>query len=418
MTALADSTPAPKRKARRPGAFALLLNNRLATGGLVVLCIIVIAALAAPILPLADPNATAPAERLRLPFTTGHPLGTDMLGRDILSRLVWGTRVSLAVGVSATLIAAFFGSLIGLVAGFGSKRVDSILMRGIDMVMAFPYILLALSIVAVLGPGLINALYAIAVVNIPFFARNIRGITLGLSRREFVDAARLSGKSRPRILFGEILPNVLPVIVITMSTTIGWMIIETAGLSFLGLGAQPPQADLGSMLGQGRKILFTYPHVSVVPGVMIFALVMGINLVGDGIRDILDPRLSSGALARPVARTAVARGRKPDPRPQIAGAVLDVKGLKTEFRIDPAVLRAVGGVDLHLMPGECLGLVGESGSGKSVTAMSVMGLVPTPPGEIAGGSIFYRGEDLIAANDSRIRVLRGGAISHVFQDPL
>jgi peptide/nickel transport system permease protein len=396
----------------------LLLNNRLAAAGLVVLCIIIAAALAAPVLPLANPNVTAPAERLQLPLAGGHLLGTDGLGRDILSRLIWGTRVSIAVGVSATLIAAFFGSLIGLAAGFGSRRADSILMRGIDMVMAFPYILLALSIVAVLGPGLINALYAIAVVNIPFFARNIRGITLGLSRREFVDAARLSGKSHPRILFDEILPNALPVIVITMSTTIGWMILETAGLSFLGLGAQPPQADLGSMLDDGRKVLFIFPHVSIVPGVMIFALVMSINLIGDGVRDTLDPRLRSGALARPVARTAVARGRCVDGGRPIQGTVLDVKGLKTEFHIGSAVLRAVEGADLHLMPGECLGIVGESGSGKSVMAMSIMGLVPTPPGQIVDGSIFYRGEDLIIASNSRIRALRGGAISHVFQDPL
>src|SRR5690606_9679720 len=176
------------------------------------------------------------------------------LGRDLLSRLLWGTRVSIVIGLSATLIAALVGSLIGLVAGYAGGTTDSALMRGIDLVMAFPYILLALGIVAVLGPGLINALYAIAIVNIPFFACNIRGLTLGLSGREFVDAARLSGASHTVILFREVLPNVLPTIVITMSTTVGWMILETAGLSFLGLGAQPPQADLGSMLGEGRKL--------------------------------------------------------------------------------------------------------------------------------------------------------------------
>ncbi len=407
----------PKRRSR-PSAVRLLLNNKLAAAGLVVLAIVVLAALAAPILPLANPDATAPADRLHLPFTPGHPFGTDALGRDILSRLIWGTRVSLAVGVTATLIAAFFGSLIGLVAGYGSKRLDDVLMRGIDMVMAFPYILLALAIVAVLGPGLINALYAIAVVNIPFFARNIRGITLGLSRREFVDAARLSGKSDARILFGEILPNVLPVIVITMSTTIGWMILETAGLSFLGLGAQPPQADLGSMLGDGRKILFTAPHVSIVPGLMIFAVVMSINLIGDGIRDVLDPRLKSGALTRPVARTAIARTRTPSTGAVVENAVLDMRGLKTEFHVGCSVAKAVGGVDLTLGPGECLGLVGESGSGKSVTAMSIMGLVPTPPGKIVDGVVLLNGEDLLEATDSRIRALRGGTVSHVFQDPL
>ena len=302
------------RKRGRPSPLRLLFNNTLATTGLAVLVAIVLAALAAPLLPLPDPDVTAPADRLLRPLAEGHLLGTDALGRDILSRLIWGTRVSLAVGLSATLIAAFFGSLIGLVAGYAGGRVDTFLMRGVDMVMSFPYILLALAIVAALGPGLINALYAIAVINIPFFARNIRGITIGLSRREFVDAARLSGKSNAAILFGEVLPNVLPVIIITMSTTIGWMILETAGLSFLGLGAQPPQADLGSMLGDGRKILFTAPHVSIIPGLMIFALVMSINLFGDGVRDVLDPRLKSGALTRPVARTAVAQEREAEPR--------------------------------------------------------------------------------------------------------
>ncbi|EIM78220.1 dipeptide/oligopeptide/nickel ABC transporter ATPase [Nitratireductor aquibiodomus RA22] len=405
------------RGAGRPGPVRLLLNNTLAASGLALLVLIIAAALLAPLLPLPDPDATAPANRLLRPLTEEHLLGTDALGRDILSRLVWGTRVSLAVGISATLIAAFFGSLIGLVAGYAGGRVDAFLMRGIDMVMAFPYILLALAIVAALGPGLLNALYAIAVVNIPFFARNIRGITIGLSRREFVDAARLSGKSNAGILFGEILPNVLPVIIITMSTTIGWMILETAGLSFLGLGAQPPQADLGSMLGEGRKILFTAPHVSIIPGLMIFALVMSINLLGDGVRDVLDPRLKSGALTRPVARTAVERRTVPETRTH-NDSVLEVADLNTEFHIGDDVYRAVGGIDLHLKQGECLGIVGESGSGKSVTAMSLMGLVPTPPGRITGGAAWLGDEDLFAVSDERIRALRGADVSHVFQDPL
>ena len=163
-----------------PSAMRLLLNNSLATAGLVILVLIVLIALAAPLLGLPDPNVTAPAVRLHPPLSPGHLLGTDALGRDILSRLVWGSRVSLAVGVSATLIAAFLGSLVGLIAGYAGGRVDSLLMRGVDMILAFPYILLALGIVAVLGPGLINALYAIAIVNIPIFARNIRGNTLGL----------------------------------------------------------------------------------------------------------------------------------------------------------------------------------------------------------------------------------------------
>ena len=208
----------------RPGLWALLRRNHLAVFGITVVVIISVIALLALLLPLQDPNATELTERLLKPFSAQHLLGTDQLGRDILSRVVWGTRVSLAVGVIATLIAAGVGSLIGILAGFYGRWLDNLLMRSIDMVMAFPYMLLALAIVAVLGPGLMNALFAIAIVNVPFFARSVRGVTLGLVRREYVDAARLSGLSDARILGTEILPNVMPIIIITVSTTIGWMI--------------------------------------------------------------------------------------------------------------------------------------------------------------------------------------------------
>jgi len=416
MSAVDAGTAAPPR-ARRPGSLALFVNNRLAAAGLVMLALIVLVVAVGPFLPLADPDATEPANRLARPLAEDHLLGTDQLGRDLASRLVHGTRTSIAVGLSATLVAALVGSLLGLVAGYAGGRTDNFIMRGIDMVMAFPYILLALAIVAVLGPGLINALYAIAIVNIPFFARNIRGVTIGLSHREFVDAARLSGKSHARVLFTEILPNVLPVIVITMSTTVGWMILETAGLSFLGLGTQPPRADLGSMLGEGRKLLFNAPHVSVIPGLMIFLLVMSINLVGDGIRDLLDPRLKSGALARPSARTAVDADR---PRPGVDGAdpLLALRRLSTRFEVGDEIYKAVNDVDLSLDAEECLGIVGESGSGKSVTAMSILGLVPTPAGRITGGQVMFGGEDLLDVPLSKLRAVRGGAIACVFQDPL
>ncbi len=223
-----------------------------------------------------------------------------------------------------------------------------------------------------------NALYAIAVVNIPFFARNVRGTALGLANREFVDAARLSGKGHISILLTEVLPNVLPVIVITMSTTAGWMILETAGLSFLGLGAQPPQADLGSMLGEGRAQMFTAPHVSIVPGLMIFLIVISLNVLGDGIRDVLDPRLRSGALARPGSVTAIAKNRTA-PKTRMLDAALAVEKLETGFVNNGNYTPAVNSVSLHLNRGECLGLIGESGSGKSVTALSIMGLVASPP---------------------------------------
>jgi len=395
---------------------ALLARNRLALAGLIVMGLVVVLALVTPLLPLPDPDVTDTGNRFLPPFSEGALLGTDHLGRDQLSRLLWGTRLSLAVGFAAATIAAVLGAAVGIIAGYYGGRVDNLIMRGVDMLMAFPYILLALAIVAALGPGLLNALIAVAAVNIPFFARNIRGITVGIANREFIDAARLAGMNDARIILSEVLPNVIPVIVIAMSTTVGWMILETAGLSFLGLGSQPPQADLGSMLGEARAALITSPHTSVVPGAMILIIVMAINLLGDGVRDALDPRLRSGALTRSMAATLVRR-EGPVPEPE-GDNVLSLRDLQTQFHVKHRVYRAVGGVSLGVTPGECLGIIGESGSGKSVTALSVMGLVASPPGMITGGAVHYKGEDLVGAPYGRLRDLRGREVAYIFQDPL
>jgi len=407
----------PRSGAGRPGGWALLARNRMAAGGLVVVGAVAAVALAAPVLPLPDPDATRLGERLMPLFSPGHPLGTDPLGRDLLSRIVWGTRVSLAVGAVASLFAAVAGSAVGVVAGYQRRWLDSLLMRGIDVLMAFPYLLLALAIVAALGPGLVNAMLAISVVNIPFFARTVRGATLGVAGRPFVDAARLAGMGHARILWGEVLPNVLPVIVITLTTTLGWMILETAGLSFLGLGAQPPQADLGSMLGEGRGLIVTAPHVATVPGLVILLLVIGINLLGDGIRDVLDPRLRAGVPERPGMATAVGPKVGAEPTAESGGAVLAVTGLSTRFRLGGRTARAVEDVSFTVGRGECLGIVGESGCGKSVTALSLLRLVPTPPGEVDAGRVAFGGRNLLAVAPAELTRLRGGRIAYVFQDP-
>jgi len=414
MSQTTITTPQPRQ---RQSVGALLLANRLATIGLVIISTITLLVLVVPWLPLDNPDETDLVNRLLPVFSSGHFLGTDHLGRDILSRLLWGTRVSLMVGISATLIAAFFGTLIGLIAGYVGRRTDSVLMRCIDMLMAFPYILLALAIVAVLGPGLLNALYAIALVNIPFFARNIRGLTVGLRDRDFIQAARLSGKNHLQVLLTEVLPNVLPIIVVTMSTTIGWMILETAGLSFLGLGTQPPNADLGSMLGQGRAQMFVAPHVALIPGIMIFLIVISFNLLGDGVRDMLDPRLKSGALQRsqPVTQTD-----RVDIPPKVLGkqAVLEVIDLTIAFRQGQQLRPTVKGISFSVGPGECFGLIGESGSGKSVTALSVMGLLASPPAVITGGGVYVEHEEMLSLPLSVLQHRRGARVSYIFQDPL
>ena len=393
----------------------IVAKNRLAAFGGILLLIILTLSILAPILPLKEPNITNTADRFMVPFEGGHILGTDHLGRDLLSRLLWGTQLSLAVGFAAAFIAATFGSILGAIAGFYGQKTDNIIMRFIDMLMAFPYILLALAIVAALGPGLFNALIAVALVNIPFFARNIRGVTVTLANKEFIEAARLSGMSNLRILIVEIFPNLLPMIVIAMSTTVGWMIIETAGLSFLGLGSQPPQADLGSMLGEARSALITNPHTSFVPGIMIFCIVIGINLFGDGVRDALDPRLKKGSLIRPLPQTIYEGG---DTQPQYSTKLLSVQNLSTQFHVNQDVYQSSNDVSFEIQEGECLGLIGESGSGKSVTALSVTSLVASPPGVIKKGSVNYKNQNLLALPYEELRSIRGNKISYIFQDPL
>jgi peptide/nickel transport system permease protein len=193
--------------------------------------------------------------------------------------------------VIAASIAMAAGTAIGIVTGYYGGPVDQIVMRGIDLVMAFPYILLAIALVAALGPGLVNAMIAVAVVNVSFYARGVRGAVLLLREQEFIEAARAAGSTERRILLRHILPSIVAPILVFVSMNIGVMITETAGLSFIGLGAQPPTADWGTMLADGRQFITVASHVAAIPGLAIFLLVLGFNLMGDGLRDALDPRL-------------------------------------------------------------------------------------------------------------------------------
>jgi len=423
-----------------------LIGHPGALAGSALLALVLLPALAAPLLPLADPALTEPAQRMLPPFAGGpwssdpaqdlahdlahnwaiHPLGTDHLGRDLLSRLVWGARSSIAVGALATLLAALVGAVIGIAAGWSGRLGDALLMRGVDVLMAFPYLLLALAIVAALGPGLTNAMIAIAVANVPFFARAVRGAVLEIRHQDYVAAARLAGHRGSRIVLGEVLPNLAPTVLVLMTTTLGWMVLETAGLSFLGLGAQPPQADLGSMLGEGREFLTTYPLVAVLPGLVILILVVGINLLGDALRDLLDPRMigldrSSRAMRNSSTETHRQQDdAAPQPDADDRSALLSVRGLAVTVPsmantiTDP--VDAVHGLDFDIAPGERVALVGESGSGKTLTALALLRLAP-PPAQVHG-SICLDGAELLALDAPALRSLRGRRIAYVPQEPL
>ncbi|HET8678587.1 MAG TPA: ABC transporter permease, partial [bacterium] len=217
--------------------------------------------------------------------------GTDDIGRDILSRLFWGGRISLWVAFFPVLISGVIGLILGLISGYHRGLIDQVLMRVLDIVLAFPSILLAIGIAAALGPGLRNVIMAVVVVSIPVFCRLVRSLTLSVREREYVEAARCLGASQARVIVLHVLPNVLPSVIVYSTLETGRVVIFAAGLSFLGLGVQPPAADWGAMLAAGRQVLAVAPHVATVPGVLIFLVTLGFNLFGDGLRDALDPRL-------------------------------------------------------------------------------------------------------------------------------
>lgn len=258
--------------------------------GLAIVVVIGALAILAPFLPLPDPDATEPARRLAAPGELGYPLGSDQLGRDILSRIVWGGRVSLIIGFVSAGLALLLGGALGLVSGYFGGVVDNLVMRVVDTLMAFPYVLLAILLVAMLGPGLVNAMLAVAIANLSFYARGVRSAVLLTRGQEYVEASRAIGATSSHIIARQILPNVLPTALVAASLNVGWMITETAGLSFIGLGAQPPTADWGTMLADGRAVITVAYHVGTLPGIAILALVIGTNLIGEGLRDALDPR--------------------------------------------------------------------------------------------------------------------------------
>jgi len=257
----------------------------------VVLCGLMLASLLAPYLGLPDPNVIELRDRLASPGQSGHLLGADELGRDYLSRLVWGGRISISVGFFAVLLALGVGLILGLVTGYLRGVWDLTIMRFIDVLMAFPYILLAIAIVASLGPGLRNTMVALAIAGVPYYTRIVRGSVLGLMDKEFIQAAKAVGAPPVRIILRHLLPNVVAPMIVAATLDVGWMIMAGAGMSFLGLGAQPPDAEWGLMLSNGSKYLRMAPHLSLFAGMAISLVVLALNFIGDGLRDALDPKV-------------------------------------------------------------------------------------------------------------------------------
>jgi len=287
-----ESRKPPSAESIWADAWRRLVRQPLSIFSGTIVIILLLTAIFGPVLAPYDPNAIDMANRFAPP-SLSHLFGTDAFGRDILSRIMVGARISLQVGIIAVGLSATVGSLLGLVAGYTGRITDEIIMRAMDILFAFPAILLAIAIMAALGRGVGNAMIAIGVVYVPIFARLARGAVLSLREEEFVEAARAIGSSNGRIMFRHILPNTLSPLIVETTLSLSFAILAEAALSFFGLGTQPPDPSWGRMLSEGRAYFQQSAWLGIFPGLAIMLTVLGFNLLGDGLRDALDPRLKN-----------------------------------------------------------------------------------------------------------------------------
>jgi peptide/nickel transport system permease protein len=405
---------------RRLLKFLTRVGAVLALGWLVL---VTVAAIFAPWIAPYDPNAQN-LSNTNAGISASHWLGTDDLGRDVLSRLIYGARISMQITFETVGIALVLALVIGLVAGFRSGWLDYLLMRGADAGLAFPPLVLALAVVAVLGSGVNDVALAFALVFAPGFARFIRGQTLAIKEEAFVEASTSIGTSPTRIVLARILPNVLTGLAVGIAIALGAALLTSSGLSFLGLGPPPPAASWGSMLEEAyNTALFTHPWSLVPSGLVIALTVLAFNTLGDALRDTVSGATTKGrrrhartqrgltAVSRPAEPT------RPEPEPE-SPALLDVRGLCIEFDTEAGPVRVVDEASFAVGRGQIVGLVGESGCGKTVSSLAVLRLLSSPPAHIVGGSIRFDGRELLDADFNELRRIRGREVSMVFQDPL
>jgi len=289
-----DATPAAAtaRGTRRHWRLAAFARDHAAVASAIVLVLVIAACIGAPLITTVGPYTADNALRYVSPGTHGYLLGTDQQGRDELARLLWGGRASLAVGVVPTLSASVIGLALGMLAGMLRGVVDTVVMRTLDVLFAFPIVLFAIALGGALTPGLGTEILSITIILIPYFGRLARTATLGVVAMPYIEAARAAGGSRLAIALRYVFPNVLSPILVYATTLMGLMIVVGSGLSFLGLGVQPPTADWGAMVADGRIVLNSAPHVTLIPGIAILVVSLAFNFLGDGLRDALDPRMA------------------------------------------------------------------------------------------------------------------------------
>jgi peptide/nickel transport system permease protein len=433
LSIAAAGAPAQSPTRRR---FARFAHNKGAVIGLLYLMVVGVVALAASVLSPDNPVAQNLTQANVGP-SIHHLLGTDDLGRDILSRLLYGSRISIRVSLEVVGLALIVAIPVGLAAGYLGGKVDNLLMRFMDAALSFPALVLALAVAGVLGPGVNNAALAIAIVFVPTFARLIRGQALAVSAEPYVDASRAIGTRPVAIVCRRVFPNVMPAMIVQVALALGAALLIEAGLSFLGLGAQPPTPSWGSMLREAYdNSLFTAAWQLVIPGAAIASAVLAFNAVGDGLAGAwgISPerpaktrarrgdgrRVASEDAARLRSKrgiTAVSRATAAVPTAE-RSARLSIEGLTISFRSRQLSASVVQDLTLAILPGEIMALVGESGCGKTVTALAVMRLLESPPALIEDGAIYFQGRDLLSLPFDEMRRVRGRDIAMVYQDPL
>ncbi|MEV0893108.1 dipeptide ABC transporter ATP-binding protein [Promicromonospora sp. NPDC050262] len=385
--------------------------------GAVLVGLVLVTALVSLVWTPYDPEH-AGAERL-LPPGAEHWFGTDRFGRDVFSQVMAGAQITLLVGLVAVGIAAVVGVPLGVLAGMlqgsGRGRPAAVLMRGSDILLAFPGLLLAIVLGAVYGAGTVTAMVALGIGSIPAFARVARSGTLQVMRADYVLAARAANRGNLAIAARHVLPNIAGTVLVQCSVNFAIAVLAEAGLSFLGLGTPPPTPSWGRMLQESQQFLGVADHLAIVPGVAIAVAVLGFNLLGDGLRDVLDPRLASTGPAAEHVAVDAGTGVRHEPDGTAAEPALDLRGLTVRTQSGRALL---SDLSLRVAAGERVGLIGESGSGKTMTALAALGLLPD--GVSATGHVGLAGVDgnLLDRGERALARLRGREISMVFQEPM
>ena len=432
------AAPVPAPEPHSPGAeadamppkrvrlFRRVLRDKFAMAGMLILLLIAVLAVFADWLAPYDPTELFAGERAE-GMSGDHWLGTDHLGRDVASRLIYGSRVAVRVAFQVVGITLAIAVPIGLLSGFIGGRLDVVAMRTMDAIHSVPTLMLALVFAASFDLSFNWGLFGISLAFVPTMSRLVRAQTLAVREETFIEASVSIGTPMRRILLKRVLPNAASPVIVQSSIYVGGAILLEASLSILGIGVPPGSAAWGSMLEEAFQSIYTDTANVVIPGAAIAIAVLAANLLGDGLRDALglDPGHRYGARTKMGLTVA---GRRHKRRSGTEGAdgqalpeaapLLDVRGLSVEVRTEHGVFGVVEDVGFELRHGEVLGLVGESGSGKTVTSLSLMRLLPSPPFRVASGQVLFEGDDLLLRSIHQMRAMRGRDMAMIFQDPM